>query len=58
VTSEIASSTSFDEDNSSCASADFSKLGDLGALHHFIGIYDYLLDNGDFDDDGYELTWP
>jgi hypothetical protein len=58
VTSKIASSTSSDEDDSSWASADFSELGDLGALHHFIGIYDYLLDNGDSDDDGYELTWP
>jgi hypothetical protein len=58
VTTDTASSTSSDEDDSSWASADFSGLNDLGALCHFIGICDYLLDNGDFDDDGYELTWP
>jgi hypothetical protein len=54
----IASSTSSNEDNSSWASTDFSRLDDPGALCHFIGVCDYLLDNGDSDDDGYELTWP
>jgi hypothetical protein len=58
ATAETASSTSSDEDDSSWAGADFSGLNDLGALRHFIGVCDYLLDNGDSDDDGYELTWP
>jgi hypothetical protein len=58
VTTETTSSTSSDEDDSSWANADLSGLNDLGALHHFIGICDYLLDNNDSDDDGYELTWP
>jgi hypothetical protein len=58
ATTEIASSTSSDEDDGSWAGVDFSGLDDLGALHHFIGMYDYLLDDGDSDDGGYELTWP
>jgi hypothetical protein len=58
VTTETASSTSSDEDDNSWTSADFSRLGNPGALHHFIGVCDCLLDNGDSDDDGYELTWP
>jgi hypothetical protein len=58
ATTEIASSTSSDEDDNSWASADFSGLGDPGALRCFIGICDYLLDDGDSDDGGYELTWP
>jgi hypothetical protein len=58
VTTETASSTSSDEDDSSWAGTDFSRLNDLGALRHFIGVCDNLLDNGDSDDDGYELTWP
>jgi hypothetical protein len=56
TTIETASSTNSNEDDNSWASADFSGLGDPGALHHFIGVCDYLLDNGDSDDDGYELT--
>jgi hypothetical protein len=47
-----------DKDNSSWASADFSGLNDPRALRRFIDVYDYLLDNGDSDDDDYELTWP
>jgi hypothetical protein len=58
ATTEIASSTSSDEDDSNWASTDFSGLGDLGALCRFIGIYDYLLNNGNSNDDGYELKWP
>jgi hypothetical protein len=64
VTTETASSTSSDEDDCSWASANFSGLGDPGALRRFIDIYDYLLDDGDSDDrdsddgGGYELTWP
>jgi hypothetical protein len=55
---EAASSTSSDEDDGSWAGADFSGLNDPGALHHFVDIYDYLLDGGDSDNGGYELTWP
>jgi hypothetical protein len=58
VTTETATSTSSDENDRSWAGTDFSGLDDLGALRHFIGIYDYLLNGGDFDDCGYELTWP
>jgi hypothetical protein len=58
ATIEIASSTSSDEDDSSWASTDFSRLGDPGALRRFIVIYDYLLDNDNSNDDGYELKWP
>jgi hypothetical protein len=54
MTTETASSTSSDEDDSGWANADFSGLDDSGALHCFISVCDYLLDN----DDGYELTWP
>jgi hypothetical protein len=57
-TTEIASSTSSDEDESSWVGADFSRLDDSGALCRFVGICDYLLDNGDSNDDGYELMWP
>jgi hypothetical protein len=58
ATTETTSSTSSDEDDSSWAGADFSGLDDPGALRRFIGIYDYLLDDGDSDDDGYKLMWP
>jgi hypothetical protein len=58
ATTEIASSTSSDEDDSSWAGVDFFGLNDPRALRRFIGVCDYLLDNGDSDDDGYELTWP
>jgi hypothetical protein len=58
TTTEIASSTNSDKDDSSWADADFSRLGDLGALRRFISICDYLLNDGDSDDDSYELTWP
>jgi hypothetical protein len=56
MTTETTSSTSFDEDDDSWAGADFSGLGDLGALRHFVGICDYLLDDGDSNDGGYKLT--
>jgi hypothetical protein len=58
ATTETTSSTSSNEDDSCWLGADFSGLGDPGALRHFIGICDYLLDNGDSDDDDYELMWP
>jgi hypothetical protein len=58
ATTETASSTSSDEDDNSWAGADFFGLNDPGALRRFIGVCDYLLDNSDSDDDGYELTWP
>jgi hypothetical protein len=58
ATTETASSTSCDKDNGSWANADFSRLDDPGTLRHFIGVYDYLLDGGVFNDGGYELTWP
>jgi hypothetical protein len=58
VTIETASSTSSDEDDGSWASTDFFGLDDPGALRHFVGICDYLLDDGDSDDGGYKLTWP
>jgi hypothetical protein len=58
VTTEIASSTSSDDDDGSWASANFSRLDDPGALHRFVDICDYLLDDGDSDDGDYELTWP
>jgi hypothetical protein len=58
MTTKTASSTSSDEDDSSWTSADLSGLSNPGALHHFIGVCDCLLDNGDSDDDDYELTWP
>jgi hypothetical protein len=54
----MAFDTSFDEDDGSWAGANFSRLDDPGALCHFVGIYNYLLDGGDSDDGGYELTWP
>jgi hypothetical protein len=53
MTTVTASSTSSDKDNDSWASTDFSGLENLGALRHFIGICDYLLDDGDSDNDGY-----
>jgi hypothetical protein len=58
MTTETTSSTSSDEDDGSWAGTDFSRLDNPGALHRFIGVYDYLLDGGDSDDGGYELTWP
>jgi hypothetical protein len=54
----MASSTISDEDDGSWTGVDFSGLDDLGDLRHFVGICDYLLDDGDSDDGGYELTWP
>jgi hypothetical protein len=57
MTTETASSTSSDEDDGSWASADFSGLDDPGALRRFVGICDYLFDDSDSDDSGYELTW-
>jgi hypothetical protein len=58
TTTETTSSTSSNEDDSCWLGADFSGLGDPGALRRFIGICDYLLDNSDSDDDDYELMWP
>jgi hypothetical protein len=58
VTTKTTSSTSSNEDDSSWADADFFGLNDTGALRRFIDVCDYLLNNGDSDDDGYELTWP
>jgi hypothetical protein len=58
ATTETTSSTGSDKNDSSWASADFSGLNDPGALCRFIGVCNYLLDNGDSDDDSYELTWP
>jgi hypothetical protein len=58
VTTETTSSISSDEDDSSWAGANFSGLGDSGALHRFADICDYLLDDSDSDDGGYELMWP
>jgi hypothetical protein len=58
ATTKTTFSTSSDEDNDSWAGTDFFGLDDPGALHHFINIYDYLLDSGDSDNGGYELTWP
>jgi hypothetical protein len=58
TTIETASSTSSDEDNNSWPDADFSRLGDPEALHCFVGICDYLLDDDDSDDGGYKLTRP
>jgi hypothetical protein len=52
VTTETASSTSSDEDNGSWAGTNFSELDHPGALRHFVGICDYLLDGGDSDDGG------
>jgi hypothetical protein len=52
VTTETTFSTSSDEDGSSWADADFSELGDPRALRCFVGICDYLLDDGDSDDGG------
>jgi hypothetical protein len=56
ATTETASSTSSNKDDSRWAGADFYGLDDPGALRRFIGVCDYLLDNGDSDNDGYELT--
>jgi hypothetical protein len=55
---EMASSTSSDENGGSWAGADFSGLDDPGALRHFIDVCDYLLDGGDSNNGGYEPTWP
>jgi hypothetical protein len=55
---EMAFSTSSDEDDGSWADTDFSGLDDLGALRRFVGVCDYLLDGGDSDNGGYELTLP
>jgi hypothetical protein len=52
----MASSTISDEDDGSWTGVDFSGLDDPGDLRHFVGICNYLLDGGDFDDGGYELT--
>jgi hypothetical protein len=53
VTTETASSSSSNEDDGNWAGADYFGLDDPGVLRHFVGICDYLLDDG-----GYELTWP
>jgi hypothetical protein len=58
ATTETASSTSFDKDDGRWAGTDFSGLYDPGTLRRFVGVYDYLLDGGDSDNDGYELMWP
>jgi hypothetical protein len=58
ATTKTASSTSSYEDDGSWADVDFFGLDDLGAMRRFIGICDYLLGDGDFDDGGYELMWP
>jgi hypothetical protein len=47
ATTEMASSTSSNEDDGSWADTDFSRLDDLGALRRFVGVYDYLLDGGE-----------
>jgi hypothetical protein len=56
TTTEAASSTSSDKDDGSWAGANFSGLDDLGTLRHFVGICNYLLNGGNSDDGGYELT--
>jgi hypothetical protein len=56
ATTETASSTSSNQDDGSWAGADFSRLDNLGALCHFVGVCNYLLDSGDSNDGGYELT--
>jgi hypothetical protein len=58
MTTKMAFSTNSDEDDGSWANADFSELDELGALRRFVGVCDYLLDGDDFDNGGYELTWP
>jgi hypothetical protein len=58
ATTEMTFSTSSDEDDDSWAGADFSRLNDPGALRRFIGVCNYLLDDGDSDNSGYDLTWP
>jgi hypothetical protein len=58
ATTEIASSTNSDKDNDSWAGADFSGLDNPEALRRFISVSDYLLHGGNFDNGGYELTWP
>jgi hypothetical protein len=58
ATTKTVSSTSSDEDNGSWAGADFFGLDDPRALRRFVGVCDYLLNGGNSDDDGYELTWP
>jgi hypothetical protein len=54
----MASSTISDEDDGSWTDVDFSRIDDPRDLRHFVGICDYLLDDGDSDDGGYELMWP
>jgi hypothetical protein len=49
MTTETASSTSSDKDDGSWADVDFSRLNDTRALHHFVNIYDYLLNGDDSD---------
>jgi hypothetical protein len=44
ATTKTASSASSDEDDDSWASSDFSRLDDPGALRHFVGICDNLLE--------------
>jgi hypothetical protein len=51
MTTETTSSTSFNEDDSNWAGADFFGLHKPRALHRFLGV----CDSGD---DGYELMWP
>jgi hypothetical protein len=58
ATIETASSTSSDEDDGSWVGINFSRLDNLGALCRFVGVCDNLLDGGDSNDGGYELTWP
>jgi hypothetical protein len=49
-------STSSDEEDGSSAGADFFGLDDPEVLRRFIGICDYLLNDGDSDDGFYKLT--
>jgi hypothetical protein len=58
ATTEMTFSTSSNEDDGSWASADFSGFDNPRVLCCFVGICDYLLDGGDFNNGGYELTWP
>ena len=58
ATAETASSVNSDEHDDGWASADFSGLNDTRALRLFLVASDYLLEDYDPGNEGYEITWP
>jgi hypothetical protein len=54
ATTSVTSSTDSTEDSDGWAGADFSRLRNPGALRQFMGVYDYLFDCPDSDEEYYD----